>query len=122
MLPFKSLRDRVLYGIYCNVADSGCSSWIPDPNFSSRIQDLKDSGSQKRIQAFLALKTVSKLSEKLSGMFIPDPDLNFFLIPDPDWQHCLGLSQPVLINKSGWELSYTIVVNPLFENTVSPLF
>jgi hypothetical protein len=40
---------------------------IPDPG----------SGSNK----FLALKTVSVLSEKLSGMFIPDPKSAFFLHP-----------------------------------------
>jgi hypothetical protein len=44
------------------------------------------------------LKTVSKLSKKLSGMLIPDPGSEFFpipdlevkrhRIPDPDPQHC----------------------------------
>jgi hypothetical protein len=58
--------------------------FIPDPNFS--ILDLNDLGADphphQRIYVFLTQKTVSKLSEKLSGMFIPDPD--FSPIPDPD--------------------------------------
>ncbi len=34
---------------------------------------------------FLNLKSVSKLSEKLSGMFISDPASEFFAIPDPGY-------------------------------------
>jgi hypothetical protein len=39
---------------------------IPDPG--SKIPDP-----HQRIYVFLTQKTVSKISEKLSGMFIPDP-------------------------------------------------
>jgi hypothetical protein len=48
--------------------------------FPSWIQSQKDSGSRIRIRVkqfkylFLALKTVSRLSEKWSGIFIQDPD------------------------------------------------
>jgi hypothetical protein len=57
-------------------ADPGCLSRISDPNFpipdpGSRIQGLKDPGS-KNIW-FLTQKTVYKLSDKLFGIFIPDP-------------------------------------------------
>jgi hypothetical protein len=61
--------------------------FIPDPNFS--IPDLNfsipDLGSKRfRIpdlnphQRIFAQKTVSKLSEKLSGLFVPDPGSGFF--------------------------------------------
>jgi hypothetical protein len=70
------------------VADPGCLSRIRI--FPSRIQDQKDSRSRIRIRirikeliVFLTPKIVSKISEILSGMFIPDPDLAFLPIPDP---------------------------------------
>jgi hypothetical protein len=71
------------------IADSGCLYRIPDPNFvhpESRIQDQKDPGPpdrHQRIEVFLTQKTVSMLSEKLSGMVNPDPGSGFFPIPDP---------------------------------------
>jgi len=61
-------------------ADPGCLSRIPDP-LSKRFR-IRIRIKEFKYFHFLTLKTVSKLSEKLSGMFIPDPD--FFLIPDPD--------------------------------------
>jgi hypothetical protein len=48
--------------VLCSVADPGCLSRIPDPD------------SHRRILVFLTQKFVYKLSEILSGMFIPDPD------------------------------------------------
>jgi hypothetical protein len=77
---------------------------IPDPGSKrSRIQGQKDPGSRvKKIadpasRVFLTKKTVSRFSEKWSGMFISNPD--FFSFPDPDLgssgkkasdpQHCL---------------------------------
>jgi hypothetical protein len=65
--------------------------FIPDPNFSipdprSRVKKIPDPGfgyASKNL-IFLAQKIVSKLSEKLSGMFIPDPDLVFFSSRIPD--------------------------------------
>jgi hypothetical protein len=66
---------------------------IPDPG--SRVPKILDP--HKRIQVFLTQKSVSKLSEKWSRMFILDPDPDFFpsriqgskkhWIPDP--QHCI---------------------------------
>jgi hypothetical protein len=54
----------------------------------SRIQGQKYSGSRiririKKIYIFLSLKIVSKLSKKLSGMFNPEPESEFFPNPDP---------------------------------------
>jgi hypothetical protein len=49
--------------------------------FLSRFQGQKDSGSRIRIGS--KELTVSKLSEKLSGMFNLDPGSGFFPIPDP---------------------------------------
>jgi hypothetical protein len=43
----------------------------------------------KRIKLFLIQKPVSKLSEKLSWKFFPDPDFFLIRITDPDPQHCL---------------------------------
>jgi hypothetical protein len=60
---------------------------IPDPK--SRVKNIPDPGPRIRIRIkefkylFLTLKIVSKLSEILSGIFIPDPDLDFLPIPDP---------------------------------------
>jgi hypothetical protein len=51
----------------------------PDPG-SKRFR-IPDPDPHQIVQGFLSLKTVSKLLEKLSGMFIPDPI--FFPIPDP---------------------------------------
>jgi|688.fasta_scaffold1109073_1 hypothetical protein len=45
-----------------------------DPD--SRVKKIPDAGSESVFLVFLALKTVSQLSEKLSGMFIPDPDFS----------------------------------------------
>jgi hypothetical protein len=78
----------------------GSRMFIPDPGDPvSRVKKIPDSGSASASMniSILALKTVSQLSEKLSGMFIPDPD--FFpsriqgskkhRTPDPDPQHKL---------------------------------
>jgi hypothetical protein len=81
--------------------------FIPDPgpeffHPGSRIQVKKiripDPDPHQRIKVFLNLKTVSKLSEKFSGMLIPDPgfvpsripnlDPGVKKAPDPDPQHC----------------------------------
>jgi hypothetical protein len=82
-----------------SVADLGCLSRIQ--LIPSRIPDPHP---HQRYVAFLALKTVSKLSEKLCGMFnpgsriwiriffsIPDSgsrEKKKHRIPDPDPQHC----------------------------------
>jgi hypothetical protein len=71
-----------------SVADPGCLSRILDPNFSileHRVKKIPDPGSGSMNLSILNLKTVSKLTEQLSGMFIPDLD-DFLLsrIPNPD--------------------------------------
>ncbi len=50
---------------------------IPDPGSASASKNL----------SIFKPKTVSKFSEKLSGMFIPDPD--FFSIPGPWVKRCI---------------------------------
>ncbi len=67
------------------VADPGCLSRIPDPNFSIpdswfKVKNIPDPGP---ISVFLTHKIVSKLSEIWSWMFIPDPDLDLWHVPDP---------------------------------------
>jgi hypothetical protein len=61
---------------------------IPDSNFFqsvSRIQAQKDSRIRIPIKnlSILTQKIVSKLSEIWSGMFIPDPNVDFLPISDP---------------------------------------
>jgi hypothetical protein len=59
-------------------------SWIQgqkDPG--SRVKGIADPVPHQRIKVFLTQKTVSKLSEKLFGMYISDPDIFSFLDPDP---------------------------------------
>jgi hypothetical protein len=60
-------HDLIFMLIRFSVADPGCSSRFPDPNFfiqdpESRVKKIPDP--HKRIYVFLTLKTVSKLSEK----------------------------------------------------------
>jgi hypothetical protein len=62
--------------------------FISDPNFSIPDPRLKrfripDPDRQLKIEVLLTPKIVSKLSEIRSGMFIPDPDLDFLSILDP---------------------------------------
>ncbi len=82
-----------------SVADPGCFSRIPNPNFSildpdpgSRVKKIPDPGSgcASKNLSILTQKIVSKLSEIRSWLFIPDPDpgsviLIFYpsRIPDP---------------------------------------
>jgi hypothetical protein len=55
---------------------------IPDPG----VKKIPGSGtaSASKNLSILTQKCVSKLSEISSGMFIPDPDLDFLPIPDPE--------------------------------------
>ncbi len=74
------------------VANRGCSLRIPDPNFIlSRIPHSgskrfsypgSGSASASNNLSILTQKNVFKLSELWSGMFNPDSDLDFLLIPD----------------------------------------
>jgi hypothetical protein len=60
--------------------------FIPDPNFFhswSRVKNIPGSGSAPKNLSILSQKIGSKLSEISSGMFIPEPDLDFLFIPDP---------------------------------------
>jgi hypothetical protein len=71
----------------------GSGMFIPDPNVfhpGSRVIRILDPGSgfTSKLFKYFNPKIVSKLSEIWSGMFIPDPDLDFFthsgsLIQDP---------------------------------------
>jgi hypothetical protein len=100
---FLSLKEK--QDAINSVADPGCSIRIPDPNFfhpGSRIRIFSIPDPHKELKYFNQ-NIVSKLSEILSGLFIPDTDPDFFtllgsriqgskrhLIPDPDPQHyCL---------------------------------
>jgi hypothetical protein len=62
-------------------------SSIPDPNFSIPDPRSKRFRIRMRIKEYtvssFTLKTVSKISEKLCGMFISDPGAGFSSIPDP---------------------------------------
>ncbi len=65
----------------------GSGTFVPDPNFFHPV----DPGSRVRknfefASKNLSILTHSKLSEIWSGMFIPNLDLNFLLIPDPGYQ------------------------------------
>jgi hypothetical protein len=59
-------------------------SRILDPG-SKKSPDLTGSGCESKTFSIINPKTVYSLSEKLSGMFIPYPDPDFFpsRIPDP---------------------------------------
>jgi hypothetical protein len=82
--------------------------FIPDPKFfhhGSRIQGQKDSASRIRIlikefKYFLTQKFVSRLSEILSGMFIPDSDLDFLPIPDPGVKKAPDLGSRIRIRNT----------------------
>jgi hypothetical protein len=69
---------------YVSVADPGSLSRIRDPNFSIPDQESKrfripDPDPHKEFKYYSPI-TVSKLSEKLSGLFIPDLGSGFFPI------------------------------------------
>ncbi len=86
--------------------------FILDPNFSildpgSRVKKIPDpgSGSSLKTLSILTLKTVSKLSEKLSGMFIPGPGSWFFSpsrIPDPGVKKSPGSGSTTLMLEKVW--------------------
>ncbi len=75
----KALQQCCGYGIF-----------IPDPGSEFSILDLGlkifwflDPDPHQRIEVFLTPQIFSMLSEIWSGMFIPDPVLDFLPIPDP---------------------------------------
>jgi hypothetical protein len=76
-----------VHKIYYPSQCCGSEMFIPDPTFSipHRGSKKKDPGPDphQRILVFSTLKTVFKLSEKLSGILIRIPDPDFFPIPDP---------------------------------------
>ncbi len=81
----KKERMLLLVILRC-IADLGCLSRISDPNFfhhGSGVKKIPGSGSASKKLRILTHKIVSKLSEILSRMFIPDPDLDFLPISDP---------------------------------------
>ncbi len=98
--------DATLHDFLCSNRQSISSlTRIPDLNFfipdpGSRRSRIRIPDTQKLIQVFFAQKTVSKLSEKWSSMFIPVPDFppsriqwsKKHRIPDPDPQHWMKLT------------------------------
>ncbi len=69
----------------------GSGMIIPDPKFfhsGSWIKGFTDPGSRSasasKNLSILTQKNVSKLSVIWSKMFIPDPDLDFLPVPDPE--------------------------------------
>ncbi len=72
------------YGeVNTSVADPGCLSLIPDPNFFHSAFEFFDPRSASKNISILTQKFVSKLSEISSGLFTPDLDPYFLPIPDP---------------------------------------
>jgi hypothetical protein len=63
------------------IPDPGYEFFYPGADPRSKRFRIPEPDPHQRIYVFLALKTVSKLSEKLSGMFIPDPRSGFFYHP-----------------------------------------
>jgi hypothetical protein len=58
---------------------------MPDPGSLPFFHPGSWSQKKDPASAFLTQKIACKLSEKLSGMFIPDP--NFLPIPDPGYRY-----------------------------------
>ncbi len=75
-----------------------------------RFRGQKDSGSRLRIhikvQYFLTKKNVSNLSEIWSGMFIPDPKLDFLPIPDPGFTGQNGTGSRIRIRNTADRYRY----------------
>ncbi len=73
---------------------------IQDVYPGSRIQGQKDSFIPDPYKVFLTQKTVSELSEKWFGMFIPDPESSFFpsriRIPDAEVKKSLDSGSQML--------------------------
>jgi hypothetical protein len=73
--------------------------FIPDPNYSipdpgSRVKKIPDPGSASKNLSIFNPKIVSKLSEICFGIFIPDPDLDIFPIPDPGFKKAPDRTAP----------------------------
>jgi hypothetical protein len=80
--------------------------FIPDPNFfhpGSRVKMIPDpvSGSASKKLSILTQKTVSKLAEIWSRLFIPDPDPDFLPIPDPESRGEKGTLSRIRIRNTG---------------------
>ncbi len=97
------------------VADPGCLSRIPGP---SRLPDPGSKSFRIGIkEVCLTHKFVSKLSEILSGMFIPDPDLDFLPIPYPGVKKAPdpGSGSATLVNNLKGNCSFIILIGPQFR-------
>ncbi len=138
-----SLQKEVVYGHNCNkniwqwdyrsvfkfatsanilvisVADPGCLSRIPDPNFS--IPDSWSKRSASNNPSLFNPKIVSKLSEIWSGMFIPDPNLDFLPIPNPRSRAQKGTGSRIR-NTAGYEITDMNSDLKLQENSVPLLW
>ncbi len=92
-----------VYGTYLpKIQCCGSGINIPDKNFS-----ISDPGSASKNLSILTQKIVSKLSERWSGLFIPDPDPDFLPIPDPGSRGQKGSGSGTLLKSTGvkfiWE-------------------
>jgi hypothetical protein len=84
--------------------------FIPDPNFhpGSRAKKNSDpgfgSGSAPKNLSIFYPKTVSMLVEKLSEMFIPDPDFfpSRIPVPDPGSRGQKGIRSRIRIRNTGF--------------------
>jgi len=83
--------------------------FIPDLNFSnpnpgSRVKKTPypGSGSTSKNLSIFSIKTVSKLPEKWSGIFIPDSGSGIFSIPDPRVKKALDPGSATLLLTNSW--------------------
>jgi hypothetical protein len=67
-----------------SVADQGCLSWIPDPNFSIPDPGKKDSGSRIRTKEFKYSKPKKLFLSSRKMIWDVHPGSGFFSIPGPD--------------------------------------
>ncbi len=74
----------------------------------SQIQGQKDSGSASKNFSILTQKVVSTLSEIWSGLFIPDPDLDFLSILDPGSRGQKGTGSRIRISNTDINKGYVI--------------
>jgi hypothetical protein len=69
--------------LFCTVIQYRTRSSVADPGCLSRDPNFFHPGSASKNLSILTQNIVSKLSEKWSGLFIPDPDFYPSRIPDP---------------------------------------
>jgi hypothetical protein len=104
--PSTTNQSFGLVFVAASVADPGCLFQIPDPNFfhpGSRVKKIPGSAFTSKNSSILTQKIVSKLSEISSKMFIPNPDLDFLPIPDPEYATMVAAgSEMARLKLKGW--------------------